>query len=135
MAGAEMCLMASVHTDKSITYLPSMVQVSIHTTHLARTEYFSGKGKFICLSLRVVLAVDRGPSELSYSPCAGQGQVTRSGLQGVLCVLWSLDQLYRHHLEAREKRGISGPRTAESDSAFLQAGAPRAHSSFRGSAG
>lgn len=44
MAGAEMCLMASVHTDKSITYLPSMVQVSIHTTHLARTEYFSGKG-------------------------------------------------------------------------------------------
>lgn len=124
MAGVEMCLVASVHTNQSITYLPSMVQLSIHTTHLAGTEYFSGKGKFICLSFMVVLVVDGGPSELSYSPCAGQGQVTWLGSQGALCVLWSLDQLYRHHLEARQKCSISGPRTAESDSAFLQAGTP-----------
>ena len=101
--------MASVHTNQSITYLPSMVQLSIHTTHLAGTEYFSGKDKFICLSFMVVLVVDGGPSELSYSPCAGQGQVTWLGSQGVLCVLWSLDQLYRHRLEARQKCSIQAP--------------------------
>ena len=85
MAGAEMYLVASVHTNQSITYLPSMVQLSLHTTHLAGTEHFSGKEKFTCLSLMVVLAVDGGPSELSCGPCAGQGQVTWSGLQGVCC--------------------------------------------------
>lgn len=76
-------------------------------THLAGTEHLSGKENLF-VSLMVVLAVDGGPSELSCGPCAGQGQVTWSGLQGACCSVIP-GPAVPASLEARQKCGISGP--------------------------
>lgn len=72
MAGAETCLAASGYTNESTANPPSVGQLSIHTTHSARTFFFFlDKSRFISVSSPKTPAPARDPSE--FSVCGGWG--------------------------------------------------------------